>query len=201
MRLIRYSCGHISGPHEPIPTQFGLWMCFIMLHRYMYPKHWNPKKVFCDVIASVLCVVLPHYIIIMCAAMARAPSWTFKSWMLLRDHSKILVRGAWYKKILQNFFRAPLQTSQIFQGPHFAMKITGQPHRKACKLNFYLKICGNFLSRPLLQGSKILRPPFLHQAPQQVCVCVCVCVRSLFSVCLENLLSAYWYRIHSVCRA
>ena len=43
MGLIRYSCGHISGPHEPIPIQFGLWMFFIMLHRYM---HLDPKKVF-----------------------------------------------------------------------------------------------------------------------------------------------------------
>ena len=25
---------------------------------------------------------------------------------------------------------------QKFKGPLFAMKITGQPHRKACKLNF-----------------------------------------------------------------
>ena len=32
MGLIRYSCGHILGPHEPIPTQIGLWMFFIMLH-------------------------------------------------------------------------------------------------------------------------------------------------------------------------
>ena len=34
---IRYSCGHISGPHEPIPTKFGMWI-FIMLHRYMVFK-------------------------------------------------------------------------------------------------------------------------------------------------------------------
>ena len=25
MALIRYSCGHILGPHKPIPTKFGLW--------------------------------------------------------------------------------------------------------------------------------------------------------------------------------
>ena len=57
MGLIRYSCGHISSPHEPIPTQFGLWMFFIMLHRYMVSKTLKSKKVFCDVIASVLYLV------------------------------------------------------------------------------------------------------------------------------------------------
>ena len=33
--LIKYSCSHISGPHETIPTSYGLWMFFIMLHRYI----------------------------------------------------------------------------------------------------------------------------------------------------------------------
>ena len=51
----RYSCGHISGPHEPIPTKFGLWMFFIILHWYLVSKTLKCKKnVFCDVIASVL---------------------------------------------------------------------------------------------------------------------------------------------------
>ena len=36
--LIRYSCGHISGHHESIPTKFALWMFFIMLHRYIVSK-------------------------------------------------------------------------------------------------------------------------------------------------------------------
>ena len=46
MGLSRYSCGHISGPHEPIPTKFGLWMFFIMLHRDMVSKtlKCTPKK-------------------------------------------------------------------------------------------------------------------------------------------------------------
>ena len=54
--LIRYSCGHISGPHEPIPTKFGLWMfSSIMLHQYMVSKTLKCKKrFFCVVIASVL---------------------------------------------------------------------------------------------------------------------------------------------------
>ena len=56
--LIRYSCGHILDPHEPIPTQFGLWMFFIMLHRYMVSKTLKSKKKgFCDVIASVLYIL------------------------------------------------------------------------------------------------------------------------------------------------
>ena len=51
------------------------------------------------------------------------------------------------------------------------MKITGQPHRKACKLNFYWKICGGLFSSPL-QGSKMLRAPFCIRPPS-------VCERSL----------------------
>ena len=46
MGLIRYSCGHISGPHEPIPTQFFLWMFFIMLHWYIISKTQKSKKFF-----------------------------------------------------------------------------------------------------------------------------------------------------------
>ena len=38
--------GHILGPNEPIPTKFGLWMFFIMLHRYMVSKTLKCKKVF-----------------------------------------------------------------------------------------------------------------------------------------------------------
>ena len=38
MGLIRYSCSHISWPHEPIPIKFWLWMFFIMLHRCMVSK-------------------------------------------------------------------------------------------------------------------------------------------------------------------
>ena len=33
MELIIYSCGHISCPHEPIPTKFGLWRFFIKLYQ------------------------------------------------------------------------------------------------------------------------------------------------------------------------
>ena len=54
MGLIRYSCGHISGPHEPIPTKFGLWMFSSCSTNTWYPKCWNAKQAFCDVITSVL---------------------------------------------------------------------------------------------------------------------------------------------------
>ena len=30
--LIRYSCGHISGHHEPIYVKFGVWGFFIMFY-------------------------------------------------------------------------------------------------------------------------------------------------------------------------
>ena len=54
--LIRYSCGHISGPHEL--SSHPIWSCGCFSScstRYMVSKtFWNPYKKFCDVIASVL---------------------------------------------------------------------------------------------------------------------------------------------------
>ena len=38
MGLIRYSCGHMLGPYEPISTQFGLWRFFIMLFKTLKCK-------------------------------------------------------------------------------------------------------------------------------------------------------------------
>ena len=69
------------------------------------------------------------------------------------------------KIFIAKIFGAPLQTAKNFRAPLFAMKITGQPHRKACKLNFYWKICGNFFQGPPYKGQKFQGPPFLHQAP------------------------------------
>ena len=62
MGLIRYHAAISRGTHEPIPTNIGLWMFFIMLHRHMVSKTLKCKKkkkkkkeeVFGDVIASVL---------------------------------------------------------------------------------------------------------------------------------------------------
>ena len=69
------------------------------------------------------------------------------------------------KIVIAKFFGTPFQTSKNFRASFFAMKITGQPHRKACKLNFYSKICGIFFQGPTLQRSTTLRAPFLHQTP------------------------------------
>ena len=53
--LIRYSCGHISGPHEQISTKFELWIFFIILHWYMVFKMLKcPKKVLYSVIQRLV---------------------------------------------------------------------------------------------------------------------------------------------------
>ena len=58
--------------------------------------------------------------------------------------------------ITKKFTPPPPPPSDLkkFQGPLFAMKITGQLHRKACKLNFYWKICAIFFQGPLLLGQQ-----------------------------------------------
>ena len=42
--LIRYSCGHISGHHEPIHVKFGVWIFFIMFYWNMVMKMLKCKK-------------------------------------------------------------------------------------------------------------------------------------------------------------
>ena len=44
MGLIRYSCGHILGHHEPIHVKFGVWRFFITLYRNMVMKMLKCKK-------------------------------------------------------------------------------------------------------------------------------------------------------------
>ena len=53
MGLIRYSCGHISGPMN----RFGLWMFFIMLQRYVVSKMLKCKKggFFCVMSSLLYC--------------------------------------------------------------------------------------------------------------------------------------------------
>ena len=46
MGLIRYSCGHILGLHEPIHVKFGVWRFFIMLYRNMVMKMLKCKQIF-----------------------------------------------------------------------------------------------------------------------------------------------------------
>ena len=53
----------------------------------------------------------------------------------------------------------------------FAMKITGKldpiDDRKACKLNFYREICGNFFLRPPCKGQKFSGPHFCIRSPNK----------------------------------
>ena len=46
MGLISYSCGHISGHHEPIPTKFGVWRFFSCSTEIWRKKSWKCWKVF-----------------------------------------------------------------------------------------------------------------------------------------------------------
>ena len=56
------------------------------------------------------------------------------------------------KKLSRKFFAPPPSDLKKFQGPPFAMQITGPLHRKACKLNFYR---GNFFQDPLKETSSL----------------------------------------------
>ena len=44
MKIIRYSCGHISGHHEPIHVKFGVWGFFIMFYWNIVMKMLKCKK-------------------------------------------------------------------------------------------------------------------------------------------------------------
>ena len=46
MGLIRYSCGHISGHHEPIHVKFGVWGFFFyhVLLKYCHENAEMQKK-------------------------------------------------------------------------------------------------------------------------------------------------------------
>ena len=95
---------------------------------------------------------------------------------IFKDHSQTLLRGGGgggadaKKEYRKNFSPPPLQTVKKFRPPLFAMKITGQPHRKACKLNFYWKICGIFFRPSPLTKVKDFKGPFSALAPLQVFV-------------------------------
>ena len=43
MKLIRYSCGHISGLHEPIYVKFDLWGFSSCSYKIWLWKCWNAK--------------------------------------------------------------------------------------------------------------------------------------------------------------
>ena len=84
--------------------------------------------------------------------------------------------GLMQKIFITKIFRGPIQTAKNFRAPLFAMKITGQPHRKACNSIFNGKSVIIFFRGPLTRV-KILRAPFLHQAPlTSVCEWSLVCL-------------------------
>ena len=80
MGLIRYLCGHISGPHKPIPTKF--WLAVDVSHHalptYCIQNAGMLKKK-CDVINSVL------YSFIKCNAsaigLAAVQCWCYPGFM------------------------------------------------------------------------------------------------------------------------
>ena len=53
MGLIRYSCGHISGHHEPIYVKFGVWLSVRVFHhvllKYGHENDEMQKRKFDDV--------------------------------------------------------------------------------------------------------------------------------------------------------
>ena len=57
-------------------------------------------------------------------------------WCGVRDRSQTPVRGPDANIYRKKFSGPPFRPQKNFRAPLFAMKITGQPHRKACKLNF-----------------------------------------------------------------
>ena len=89
------------------------------------------------------------------------------------DCSQTLVWGAWCKKNVtaKMFWTSPFHTSKNFSlHPLFAMKITGQPHRKVCKLSFYWKICVFFQALPLPRFENF-KGPLLASSPPPPSVC------------------------------
>ena len=94
----------------------------------------------------------------------------FWSHFLLRDHSQSLVRrGPDAKRLYRKKNLPPPSDLKNLQAPppfFFAMKITGQPHRNASKLNFHWKICGIFFQGTPYKGvTNFKGSPFLHQVP------------------------------------
>ena len=75
-------------------------------------------------------------------------------------------RGLMQKKFIAKIVcPPPFRPQKNFRGPFLPWKLQVIPHRKACKLNFYWKICGNFFKGPPLQRSKILRAPLFASGP------------------------------------
>ena len=90
----------------------------------------------------------------------------------VRDRSQTLIRGAWCKEyLLQKFFGPPPSDRKKVSGPPFLpWKLQVNPIEKHVNSIFNGKSVVIF-SGPPLQGSEILRTPFLHQAPPLTSVC------------------------------
>ena len=79
------------GPHEPIPTKFGLWVFFIILHQYMVSK-MKKKKKNCDIITSVL-YTFPESVLLISANINRGGLPTVRLWRCGALHMGSLVLG------------------------------------------------------------------------------------------------------------
>ena len=87
-------------------------------------------------------------------------------------------------KVPQTFLLPPspppptFRPQKISGPPLFAMKIMGQPKRKACKLNFYWKICSNLFHGPLPRVKNFKTLTFYIRFPSRS-VCEWSCRNSL----------------------
>ena len=107
-------------------------------------KCWNATKKFllCDTQYSIILFANKMKCKWQCKSLwqtSRLSSWYFPS-SRVKDPSQTLVRGAWCKKkLFRQFFGAPFRPQKNFRAPLFATKIMGQPHRRACKTQFFLE--------------------------------------------------------------
>ena len=97
-----------------------------------------------------------------------------------RDHSQTLVRRGLMqkKKIIPKIFAPLLQNSKYFRAPFFAMKITSQTHRKACKLNFLLEnLWYFFFKAPFTRVNNFKGPLFASGLPNKCLWTVPWCIQ------------------------
>ena len=89
---------------------------------------------------------------------------------MFRDRSQTLVGGLMQKNIIEKIFRSP-PTSKNFSPPFFFFCLENyrvNPIQKHVDSFFTGEFVVFFFKTPL-QGSDILRAPFLHQVPTSVC--------------------------------
>ena len=100
MGLIRYSCGHISGPHDWFPPNLDCGRFSSCSTDTWYPKRWNAKKkVLCDVIVSVLYTCLTANAMLLCPLQIHtSPNKISWSWLVdmlpcPSKHAMSMVKG------------------------------------------------------------------------------------------------------------